>query len=209
MSIKRQLQYTLDSFGARLERQFFTDKGEGKLKGAYAYIPFSNEAFVDAALRARWVMWQLHQRFPNLYPERPRFLDIGSGIGSKVWLAERVGFYACGLEYDTDYIATAKKLYNIDTIQGDARTYSDYSDFDVLYYYCPMHDRDMQLELQTAALHGARPGTLFLQVLKIRDSSETGLTRINNDCINVAIKSQHAGIIATATEAWNNPQTIW
>jgi len=78
-----------------------------------------------------------------------RFLDIGCGIGNVVKMAERIGFNACGLEYNAKIYKVAKtfskRSYHIPSrvIRGDMLTFENYHEYDVLYYYQPMANSDI------------------------------------------------------------------
>jgi len=73
--------------------------------------------------------------------DSPKFLDCGCGIGNIVALANAVGFYACGIEYDTKTYKVACKLQGLNRdniIKGDIIKFEKYSQFDVIYFYLPI-----------------------------------------------------------------------
>jgi len=92
------------------------------------------------------------------------FLDVGSGIGEKPFLAYACGqFERCdGLEYDPRTLAVADFLlsqiqtdnpYPISNELGDALEFTRYGEYDVIYMYRPLRDKPMmrQLFLKIAA----------------------------------------------------------
>jgi hypothetical protein len=86
------------------------------------------------------------------------FLDVGSGIGEKPFIAYACGrFDRCdGLEYDARTLAVAQFLLNqlqtdyrypISYEAGDALQFSRYNEYDVIYMFRPMRDKAMMREL--------------------------------------------------------------
>ncbi len=86
------------------------------------------------------------------------FLDVGSGIGEKPFVAYACGrFNRCdGLEYDARTLAVADFLLNqlqteirypIRFELGDALQFDRYADYDVIYMYRPMKEIRMMREL--------------------------------------------------------------
>ncbi|MEX0310504.1 MAG: hypothetical protein AB3N17_09675 [Tateyamaria sp.] len=97
-----------------------------------------------------------------------RFLDVGSGGGTKV-LAASTCFDVChGLEYEGATVETGQALLNLvaqDTctlIHGDALTYSGYAEYDVIYFYRPLVSESGMIDLETRILEQVRPGTILL-----------------------------------------------
>jgi hypothetical protein len=89
---------------------------------------------------------------------RGAFLDVGSGIGEKPFIAYACGqFDRCdGLEYDPRTLAVAQFLLNqiqtdyrypITYELGDALQFVRYGDYDVIYMYRPMRDKAMMRQL--------------------------------------------------------------
>jgi len=67
-------------------------------------------------------------RLKNVYPNKlktlkkyspgKRLLDIGAGLGTFVYVAEKAGFNAVGVEYEKNQCKKAKELWDVDLIQG-------------------------------------------------------------------------------------------
>jgi SAM-dependent methyltransferase len=97
-----------------------------------------------------------------------RFLDIGCGGGVKLLLAAEIFDAVAGLEFDPGYVACARKMLaslGADAslvMQGDARDFGDYADYDVLYFYQPMASTAGLLELERRVTQTARPGTVLM-----------------------------------------------
>lgn len=75
------------------------------------------------------------------------FIDVGSGIGTKMALAARMGFNVYGIEFRaqysamTSYLCPEGRVYDI-----DARGFSRYGSFDVIYAYLPLRRMNALLE---------------------------------------------------------------
>ena len=104
--------------------------------------------------------------------ERPlRFIDVGSGGGTKVFTASSFFEYAEGLEYDAGYVAHARDWMDrvgapgCKIVQGDALDYTNFAEFDVIYMYRPIKDRPLQVRLEDQVFAQARPGTIVIAPL--------------------------------------------
>jgi len=104
-----------------------------------------------------------------LGPGRPRrFLDVGCGGGTKVYLASRY-FEACdGLDLDPGYADAARRTlqrldaFGCSAFQENALQFDGYGDYDVIYFFRPMRDDDMLDALEDRLLAQARPGTVIV-----------------------------------------------
>ena len=97
-----------------------------------------------------------------------RFLDVGSGGGTKV-LAASTCFGLChGLEYEQATVDTGMALLTLVApgtcalIHGDALAFSDYASYDVIYFYRPLMSETDMIALETRILEQVRPGTVLL-----------------------------------------------
>lgn len=101
-----------------------------------------------------------------------KFLDVGCGIGEKIYLASLFGVKSFGLELRKELIAEGKRLFksmgygwHFETcnqfIQANALKYN-YKDFDILYFYCPLFDGNLQVRLENQIAKTAKSGALVL-----------------------------------------------
>ncbi|MFO0012986.1 MAG: hypothetical protein ACK553_09600 [Planctomycetota bacterium] len=138
------------------------------------------------------------------------FLDVGSGIGEKPFIAYACGqFSRCdGLEYDARTLAVGQFLlsqlqteyrYPIGFEWGDALQFDRYGQYDVIYMYRPMRDKAMMRQL----------------FLRIGAAMKIGATCM--DVIEKDLAFRRVGLNAFATVAevgpdgravWGNPQSL-
>lgn len=97
-----------------------------------------------------------------------RFLDVGCGAGLKVYSALRYFDEAQGLDLDPAYIEAGKRFLAMDqkanakVFEQDALSFDGYDAFDVIYFYRPMSDDRMLVELEKSIADAARPGTVLV-----------------------------------------------
>jgi len=85
-----------------------------------------------------------------------RFLDVGCGLGSKVGIAQSLGFDAYGLEINPYYAAIASEQVGPNRILcTDAVGFCDYGKFDVIYFYNPMVSDEIEQSIMASAKMGA------------------------------------------------------
>lgn len=122
-----------------------------------------------------------------------RFLDVGCGLGEKVFLAYALGRFAqCdGLEYDSRMAAVAEFLfesvagdtrYPLTVRRGDALAFEQYGDYDVVYMYRPFRDRALMRRLLERVTAQLRPGAMvmdvFLDQLALRKAADGSLRTV-------------------------------
>jgi len=94
-----------------------------------------------------------------------RFLDVGCGLGNKVWIAQSLGFDGYGLEINPKYATIAGEYVGTDHVFcHDGTTYPDYDQYDVIYFYNPMPSD----ELENAILTNAKNGTIIYHAIGLQ-----------------------------------------
>ncbi|WP_299724173.1 hypothetical protein [uncultured Tateyamaria sp.] len=142
--------------------QEFTQSPEAEDAGLHRDIPLPMAQF-SAMLWAAYRLC-LAQRKPHAL----RFLDVGSGGGTKV-LAAQTCFETChGLEYEEGTVAFGTKLLETlgaqacSLIQGDAFSYSDYASYDAIYFYRPLKSTEHMIDLEARIFAQVDPGTILM-----------------------------------------------
>jgi len=142
--------------------------------GGYKCIHLRPEEFVSALGSV-----MAHLQIPIERESSTKFLDIGCGVGEKVYLASLFGLNAMGLELRQPLITEGKALFRtmgVDItpwgepiehnhfIRGNALRF-DYKDFDILYFYCPLCDHKLQCKLETRIAMTAKVGAVVIPYL--------------------------------------------
>jgi SAM-dependent methyltransferase len=120
------------------------------LAGTYGYRPLANHDWLPAFEAAR----------ANLAPGA-RFLDVGCGLGVKVLRAASAGLDAWGLELRPRYAELARKL-GAQVIDGDARQWDGYGEFDCVFLFHLLRDYEPELDLERQVAGAMRPGTVLM-----------------------------------------------
>ncbi len=101
----------------------------------------------------------------------PTFLDVGCGIGNVLLFAEQAGFDVYGIEKDEYPFYVASRMLGSSRItRDDILEYDKYSDFDVIYYFCPLTDGNLQREFEHKVEDTMRPGTILIANYKRSDA---------------------------------------
>ncbi|SDX48125.1 hypothetical protein SAMN04488001_3304 [Litoreibacter albidus] len=142
------------------------------LPSAEAMMNLLSDAHADIALPATHFEALMHAAYRIcLAQERskpPRFLDVGCGGGTKIWAALPFFPNACGLENNPTQVqvgaAAMAKLNAPENciLQADARCFTDYASYDVIYFYRPLKDPVGLKDMEDTIMAQARPGTLLI-----------------------------------------------
>ncbi len=172
-ALEQQISTYLTPHKVRMEK----DK-----KGEYPFISLRLEDFFWGMTLARRLSNIIRGRDPesSLHWEEswPKFLDVGCGIGTKLRAAKWMGFDAYGLEITEKYVEFARAMYYSNheakkyIIHADGREFKNYRKFDVIYFYCPMCQGELQKQLERAIYSRAKSNTIFVGFLKKRNGSE-------------------------------------
>lgn len=91
-----------------------------------------------------------------------KFLDVGSGIGTKMHLAYSLGWNPSGIELRQPYITTSKWLFPEFPVElTDAHDYDKYAEYDLIYMYRPCIDLEDQRRLTNYIISLMKPDTLL------------------------------------------------
>lgn len=145
--------------------------------GHWDYVSYNNAWFLhhlDESLKILKHCLPKRQKF--------RFVDVGCGIGTKVSLASHF-FDANGIELGDRYakmakeIAKKRRFHNygrhdeIETEKAiykeDALAFPHYHRYDVIYFFRPMSNDKMQMELENKIYNDARPGAIIIPIFAI------------------------------------------
>jgi SAM-dependent methyltransferase len=89
------------------------------------------------------------------------FLDVGSGIGTKLQVAEDLfGLEVCGVEYDPTMHEHANDSGRFTVLQ-DALEFPHYGTFDIIWMYRPFRDPLAQAILEHKIYEAMQPGAII------------------------------------------------
>jgi hypothetical protein len=105
----------------------------------YGWVPLRLPYFVHGMLIARDVLGSGFHRF----------LEVGSGIGTKLALARVMDWQPYGIERYLPYLEVCRRVFpHVNAEEGNAETFEDYGDFD-LVYMCRVAPDDRRQEAIT------------------------------------------------------------
>ena len=92
-----------------------------------------------------------------------KFIDIGCGIGNILLLAEMMGFDVFGIEKDTASLKIAKSLVDDQSVnQEDIWNFDRLKNFDVVYYFRPFCQKNLQLKFEKHIEDSLNTGTILI-----------------------------------------------
>ena len=136
--------------------------------GAYQYIPCPLETLAE-------ILVDLNRHLPedpdfrhSRQPIRPlSFLEIGCGIGRNLNLVGHQKLVpvskAVGFDIIPAYIEVAQRLYGLgeNVFVQDAMTF-DYGGFDLVFFYRPFSDDDLETAFEKYLLDSVKPGAVII-----------------------------------------------
>ncbi len=134
-------------------------KSQDRAAGEYPFIPMDLRQVYS---QLRWVHDYLNTKNYN-QGQAPKFVDVGCGIGNILLLAEQFKFSVYGLEKGEYPCAIAGELIDPDRIvQVDIRDYQGYGNFDILYYYRQLSNREPQMKLEEYIEDEMQPNAILI-----------------------------------------------
>ena len=162
-SVTRRLSSVCANYVRHISKLSKVSPGYYKLKdgtSCYGFIPC--EAY-DEVLHTLLLLRK--DIVAKVDANRPKFLDIGCGIGNVALLAEAAGYDAFGLEYDPDIYKAAKSMGTscwITIMKGDMRKFRRYHEYDVLHFYQPMCSEEIMVKFTRKLAEDMKPGTYVM-----------------------------------------------
>ncbi len=129
----------------------------------YTFIPANFRAVADDFL-AVYKHAQANKK------ELHYFLDVGCGIGNIMLIPYTTGIIAHGIEYDENVLKYAllpihknNSAYQQHGIYHmDAANFKHYDRYDIVYYYCPMCNRELEGALEERNQKEMKPGAYLI-----------------------------------------------
>jgi len=101
---------------------------------------------------------------------RPRLLECGSGFGFIAALARELGFDVTGVEVEPSYVEHSRRLFpSVRVEQADLSTFERFGEFDVIYYFGPFSDDEVQARFERRVEASLGPGGIVVANRKVTD----------------------------------------
>lgn len=104
-----------------------------------------------------------------------KVIDVGCGGGDKLYAFHllKPTAHITGVEYDPTLVACARYMCPFaDVIHGDALAH-DYSEYDLIYMYCPLSDPDLQAALQARVMMQMHDDAILAVALQAHRDPQT------------------------------------
>lgn len=173
------------------------DQSDAMRDAHFGFIPFAADEFV-AQLQSAWRLLSVLDRI-----EGASLLDVGAGIGSKLFIADAFFDRVAGIELDPGYLARAEAICNPVLGHGtvfaaDAMLFEDYGAYDVIYFYSPFRQAEGQSALEERIWEQARDGAVIIAPRVFA----TFIHRLPHVALNMTVKGfDRAGLEELAAEA--------
>lgn len=149
-----------------LETSFMEDYNSEE---QYGFRPFPSGRFVDLLIEA--------SKFAQFDKNRS-FLEIGCGPGFKLSLAKFFHDVVHGIEIVPEYVDFAHKMLGHDVQLQDAMEFDRYGEYDLLYYYRPFADNEMQSDFEHKICEAMKQGA-YLAPMHTQIDMDVKLQRIS------------------------------
>lgn len=159
--MNRQLEKMIEKYERFITPQLVGEEYKRKQNsGEFPYISLRPQDFIEQ------YMLVMGKVINGSYgtSRRVKFVDVGCGIGSKLILANdlSLGVDLVGIEIETSYAEVARKLVPSADIRCQDAMTVDYSEFDVIYFYCPFRDLKKERALEEHIVNTAKSGAYIL-----------------------------------------------
>ena len=161
---------------------------EGEEVRGYPYIRLNHELFENGLLHC---LPLIQTSSPDQSEKPIRFLEVGSGLGTKCELARLYGCDCTGIDIQPEYLEISREAFDQCKFQNSNALTFDYGEFDLIYFHVPLADNDFQCQLECRVLSQMPVGSImmvsrFSRVLKGLIESDAEFSRILNENFTIA-----------------------
>lgn len=141
------LIYTISNGFASCQTEKLREKEDRK--GSYCFIPMYY-------LRLYQEIEDLLKINPNLRGKK--FVDYGSGPGMTMLIAKSFGLITKGYEMRDSCVKFARSILTLNVEKCDLKSHPYNEKFQIVYYYCPFTDRNMENDFELKAISTLESG---------------------------------------------------
>lgn len=135
----------------------------------WTYIQYDTTSFIEELRRAKQTL-EKNSNKQEWEREAFKFIDAGCGIGMNSLIANNMGFSSYGLELEKETLEVARKINNYNAkerfLNQDILKYKHYSDFDVIYYYWPIANKEVQRKFERYVEDQMKVGAVLIANMK-------------------------------------------
>lgn len=157
----------------RIARQKYSEKKlDERNQDYWWYIPFTHTNDLFMAFSAVKKFLEDCYKYSSKENKKLRFLDVGSGPGRIVKIAEDFGFDAFGIEYEQKYVKAGRKAFGFSETELFQKNAFDIDaeflkDVDIIYTYMPVKNKELMTKLHCQLYSKARYDTILLEMYPV------------------------------------------
>lgn len=139
------------------------------IKGRFGFIPIDTDEFVK---QLDFVINRIFNKKIEINGEKLRFLDAGCGVGVTVCIARKMGLNARGIEINPKLIELSSYVFNKKECitEGDIIKFTNYHNYDIIYYYCPLADNNLEIKFEKKVEKELKIGGVIIANQKLSNS---------------------------------------
>jgi SAM-dependent methyltransferase len=135
------------------------------------------ESWGFVGVRSAQALAQLRLARQATAAKSPAFLECGSGFGFVAALARELGFNVTGIEVVPTYVEQSRRFFpSVRVEEADLLTFDRFGAFDVIYYFNPFADDEVQAGFERRIEAALRPGGIIIANRKLTHSFREGGT---------------------------------
>jgi SAM-dependent methyltransferase len=185
--VKSYLLRALIGTFSHLEKNDNKGHGTHDKTKEYVFIPADIDHLIPIIQKAIEVFYfynPLKNKISWAETGKPKFLDVGCGMGWVVRLASILGCTGYGLEKFAYHAKYCKALIFDHTsliryIKADMLKYKNYGDFNIIYFYVPIADTVLMDKFLDHMFKQLKPNTIIIPMGHWNDIGK-------KDCVNIA-----------------------
>lgn len=149
--LERDMRSKIPQYAETLEQVSYTQrKTDDHPQGSYQYVPLPRALFMS-----------MHDMFAKLGAVPKVGCDLGAGLGNGVLHLPLICEESCGVEINSQYIASAPETLRSRIKQGDILT-EDLTPYDLLYFYRPFDSYHRETDFERGLAARMKPGAYLV-----------------------------------------------